>query len=260
MARIPIRIRPIGRAITAIKQQYPMINKTIDDVSNQGKLTISIGDLGITDPTYFLQNTTVPFIANTDSINVTIRSRTDASYCKHHVYYLRKEPEVDTSKVFTFYINPQQMSPSYRKLITESRSRAGWIIQHWGNALTDYKISGVFGGMQPPNGVALQDWNIQNSEAFKNMVQLKQLYYNKDFQYNTNNLEALSNVTLELVLADKVVIGYFVDFNGPETSAEKPFLYSYSFTFRSYKELDFSTPSSLGAESVPTYEETIDYA
>jgi hypothetical protein len=51
-------------------------------------------------------------------------------------------PQFGTVRMF---VNPQNISYSYKKLITKERTKGGWTLQYWGEDLTTLNISGVTG-------------------------------------------------------------------------------------------------------------------
>src|ERR1700680_1584033 len=51
-------------------------------------------------------------------------------------------PQFGTVRMF---VNPQNISYGYSKLITKERTKGGWTLQYWGENLTTLNISGVTG-------------------------------------------------------------------------------------------------------------------
>jgi len=161
-------------------------------------------------------------------------------------YYIRrtqlsKRPDDTGPDIFEFYVNPEHITPTYKKLVTEIRTRGGYEVQHWGNALTDIRVQGKSGGLhrvinrpiKPGNlGETLQgDESIMDSSAWKRLMQLKRLY---DFDHVVKNQQS-PNV-LGMNYHNSFFIGYFTDFTGPEADAKTPYLVNYSFSFRVQKE------------------------
>ena len=138
--------------------------------------------------------------------------------------------------VFQFLLNPQKINPEYKKLATKTRTRGGWEIQHWGNELSTLQVQGKTAGMHLiRDGVATRplntNENIMDSTAWKNLAQLRDIYQNDHAVKNKSEL-----ILLGINYLDKMLIGYFLDFNGPETDAEKPYLINYSFNFQVQEE------------------------
>jgi len=163
--------------------------------------------------------------------------------------------------VFEFYVNPQRLTPTYSKIQTEIRTRGGWEIQHWGNALTEMSVEGHSGGMhrRPESGHVVRsqsiaqnslnlvnngvpgdslsaDQDITDSTAWKRLIQLKSFF---DGDHATRNQEQLT--LLGLSVYDSFYIGYFVTFTGPTQEADKPYLFSYQFTMKILQESTVST-------------------
>jgi len=165
-------------------------------------------------------------------------------------YYIKKRPgEIDgkfpaspaSSKTsFTFYINPNHITQNYKKLFTEIRTRGGWEIQHWGNALTEISVQGLSGTLLPKNLEPGKEIDITTSEAWIKLSQLKKLYYDS----NSNPNES-SSITFGMNYYDTFYVGYFTSFMGPEGDAESPFLVKYNFTFKVIDELSLATVSNI---------------
>ena len=165
------------------------------------------------------------------------------------------------AQVFEFYVNPQRLSPKYQKIQTEIRTRGGWEIQHWGEALTELTVEGVSGGTHRRSTVAVNrdpalrdltgvqstgnkqdgilDWeSITNTEAWQRLTQLKQLY---NMDHTVRNQEQLT--LLGIAVYDTFYVGYFTQFSGPNHDAEKQYQFSYSFTLKILYETTVSTLS-----------------
>ena len=59
-------------------------------------------------------------------------------------WYIRKAPNQrhgTNREIFEFYVSPQRIEPSFEKLQSETKTRGGWEIQHWGSRLTE--VQGV---------------------------------------------------------------------------------------------------------------------
>lgn len=151
-------------------------------------------------------------------------------------FYIRDSNDtsdnIPTPQVFTFHINPSRLSPSYRKLISEVRTRGGWSIQHWGNALSDLKIEGKTGSFIDPDTLSLEDYDITKSIAWTKIKELKDLYY-KNNQVPTT----AQDVNFALNFYDKLYLGYFTEFTGPEAEENSPFIMTYGFNFRVIQEV-----------------------
>jgi hypothetical protein len=186
------------------------------------------------------------------------------------LYIPTGKPEDKTYQVFTFYVNPQRLTPTYQKLHSEIRTRGGWEVQHWGDALTDLTIDGVSGGTHRRSTVAIVSnpndavstknittgvdgienfESITNTKAWNRLVELRQLY---DVDHAVRNRDQLS--LLGISVYDTFYVGYFTGFTGPVHDAEKPFQFSYSFTMKILNEMNVSSlsPSIRGEVAVST--------
>lgn len=163
-------------------------------------------------------------------------------------------------QVFEFYVNPQRLSPTYQKIQTEIRTRGGWEVQHWGDALTELRVEGFSGGTHRRSTVninrdptaptlnrtqavgdvrndGLLDWeSITNTTAWQRLMQLRQFY---DADHSVRNQEQL--MLLGIAVYDTFYVGYFTQFSGPNHEAEKPYQFSYSFTLKILYETNVSS-------------------
>lgn len=133
-------------------------------------------------------------------------------------------------KIFTFRLNPNRIVPSYRKLITEIKTRGGWEVQHWGNALSEVSVQGRSGALFD-NQTINKKIDITSSIAWKKLRQLHQIYLDFNSKPNT-----FYENTLALVFRNSVYRGYFSSFEGPKASESNPFIVDYSFTFKVNEE------------------------
>ena len=177
-----------------------------------------------------------------------------------------QKPNASIPQVFEFYVNPQRLSPTYQKIQTEIRTRGGWEIQHWGDALTELHVEGVSGGThrrstvninRDPNARAhslavgsgdglLEEESITTTTAWSRLTQLRQLY---DMDHAVRNQEQLT--LLGISVYDTFYVGYFTQFTGPNHEAEKPYQFSYSFTLKILYETNVSSLSP-GIKDVAT--------
>ena len=165
---------------------------------------------------------------------------------KWYIYTSQSSQNTNTSQgpiqVFEFYVNPQHISPSYKKLQTPIFTRGGWDIQHWGDELTSLSVKGISGGMQRiasntpnPGGLGQSippDGDLTQSTAWIRLTQLKKLYQQDHSIRNAND-----KTLIGMNYWDSFYIGYFSDFQGPESDAQQPYLIDYSFTFICQQEI-----------------------
>lgn len=135
-------------------------------------------------------------------------------------------------KMFVFNLNPSHVTPSYRKVISEIKTRGGYEIQHWGNTLTEIKVVGRSRGLIPHSIDPIQNADITLSQAWQKLMDLKDLY-----TASNSNPNVESSTVLSLTYFDTMYLGYFTDFVGPEADAEAPYLVNYSFSFKVIDEL-----------------------
>lgn len=176
-------------------------------------------------------------------------------------YYLKSgaseaRPSSPAPPVFEFYINPERITPTYRKLITETRTRGGWDIQHWGEQLTEIRVEGRTGGLIKGNFSegftnsvpgANKNIDITKSDAWIRLNQLKKLY-DEDHKNNGND-EFLTKLGFNYY--DKFYVGYFIEFTGPNADAEKPYIMNYSFTFKVESGGEYTMDAALDNLNLP---------
>lgn len=145
-------------------------------------------------------------------------------------------------EIFRFHVNPVRVTPVYKKIFNEIRTRGGWEIQHWGNMLDEIRVECITGGLNKlSNGEPLsKNDSIVNSYAWEQVMKLKTIY---DQDFKERNVK--SKTLLGLVYYDTFYIGFFTDFTGPVADAEKPYIMTFSFGFKSIETLHFNTQSLL---------------
>lgn len=95
------------------------------------------------------------------------------------------------------YINPQSLSINEKKLTKETRTKGGYVIQYWGEALPEITIAGTTGsgGIEGIN--VLRDIYRQEQVGFTKIVsQLNQGFLNNLFQTTLGAIQSLSNSPL----------------------------------------------------------------
>lgn len=172
-------------------------------------------------------------------------------------YYLQKQSStapssatdiINNIKGYNFYVNPDRVTPNYRKLQSEIRTLGGWEIQHWGNQLIELTVEGKTGGMHTltENGQKRvlnlqQGETILDSDAWKKLVELRNLY---ETDHDRRNKQPV--FILGLTYLDGIYLGYFTEFSGPNADAEKPYLMTFRFSFK-VQEVIYSS----GKVSIP---------
>jgi hypothetical protein len=157
-------------------------------------------------------------------------------------YYLQSQDAIETTQnninnsvkeIFRFYVNPIRVTPTHKKIVTQIRTRGGWEIQHWGNDLTELRVECITGGMnfrttvKNNSDALLKSETIMNSYAWKKVTDLRTLY---DQDHKERNVAI--KTLLGLTYYDAFYVGYFTDFTGPVADAEKPYIMTFSFTFK----------------------------
>ena len=256
--RIPVKIFKLSQASKTLVDTTPSRNVpdvTTDDIQTYADGTpilnkytkTPVGQpLGQPQPAIINQDSTGMFVMTNDGHKLYIQDASITSLTNLNSQTL----------AFEFYVNPQRVTPVYQKLQTPIRTRGGWEIQHWGDALTDLTIEGKSGGMhrygsgapvttqttiQNINDVSQQGQStagngtgglrgadsIMNTIAWKRLTELKQLY---DADHAIRNQLELQ--LLGISIYDSFYVGYFVNFNGPNQDANEPYQFSYSFTLK----------------------------
>jgi hypothetical protein len=103
------------------------------------------------------------------------------------------------------YINPQSFSIVERKLVKETRTKGGYIIQYWGEALPEIDIAGTTGSGGVEGINVLRDIYRQEQVGFASiMSQLNQGFLNNLFQTTLGAIQDLSNNPLANPVASTI--------------------------------------------------------
>jgi hypothetical protein len=289
MSRIPIRIYKLldplsteNKEITipVSKDRYIQNKTTSDIILTSGLASFDAGgsgkeygsiELSSSDFSDFTQNSLYDSFLKTYRVYV-ISGENDSMdiyyvwYSGHKYYFKDSEisngtPITSSNEVFEFYVNPERITPTYRKLITETRTRGGWDVQHWGEQLTEIRVEGRTGGLIKQESqitsatsdlnTTVRTFDITQSVAWKRLNQLKKLY---DEDHKSIDREGFVT-KLGFNFYDKFYVGYFSDFSGPNADAEKPYIMNYSFTFKVEAGGEYQMDSSL--DSLKTQQEIL---
>jgi len=168
-------------------------------------------------------------------------------------YYILSQEEINSSQtninnsikeIFRFYVNPIRVTPTYKKIFNEIRTRGGWEVQHWGNALDEIRVECVTGGLNFKNSnkseALTKNESIMNSYAWQQVIKLRSIYTD-DHKERNIRIKTLIGLTYY----DAFYIGYFTDFTGPIADADKPYIMTFSFTFKSQETIYLNSKSSL---------------
>ncbi len=239
---------------------------TINDPTVVGNIFLSISNIpiGTSEGVYTFSPKNFIVKKETDTSANTERYYVEISARKFYIAptQLSTSNPQSIPDVFEFYVNPQHLTPNYRKLITEIRTRGGWEIQHWGDALTELKVTGKTGGLQRDATKAQNPGQrttdttsaqtlsatqpITESTAWQRLLQLKTLYNTDHSNPNTQSLYKIG-----FNYYDKFFVGYFIDFIGPEADAMSPYVMDFSFTIKVEQETSLTTGQVSMIAGVP---------
>lgn len=178
----------------------------------------------------------------------TTLNKTDPNYIASLPPFMRGLDEED--RVFSFMINPSQMTTNYQKIINYFFTRSGWILEHVSDELPAMTLSGTTGSFKNPviedsfknnSTPILTTKNRTLSVGFRNLLHLIDLYRNNGrlfyvdpFLGNvTNSITSVFSYAQRIKTATPVQIIY-----GDEE------MYEGFFTAMSVKE-DVSAPFSM---------------
>lgn len=112
---------------------------------------------------------------------------------------------VPTRGVVEMYINPQSLSITERKLIKETRTKGGFIIQYWGESLPEIDINGTTGSGGVEGINVLRDVYRQEQIGFNDIIsQLNSGFLNNLFQTTLGAIQNLSNNPLITAVSSAV--------------------------------------------------------
>lgn len=191
-------------------------------------------------------------------------------------------------RVFTFMINPSEMSKSYAKIINQFHTRGGWILEHISDDLPTMSLSGSTASFRDPTVVdrwrgplgeqalrnnapldVLADGGKEFSIGFKNLIHLIDMYRNNgrvffqdpffgeldnalatSFSYAQRIQSALP---IQIIYGDEEIYeGFFTAMSTSET-AENPYAMDFEMTFRitriyEYWRLKLTSAPNAGQE------------
>jgi hypothetical protein len=112
---------------------------------------------------------------------------------------------IPTRGLVEMYINPQSLSVSENKIIKETRTKGGYVIQYWGEQLPEIDIQGTTGsgGIEGIN--VLRDVYRQEQIGFNDVIsQLNSGFLSNIFQTATDALQSLTNSPLSGAISSTV--------------------------------------------------------
>jgi hypothetical protein len=138
------------------------------------------------------------------------------------------------------YINPNDMSISYDQMVSETKTRDGHVVEHWGMEQPSLSGSGEIGAFyvdKEDEGGGLTEVHRRESAAFQNFMNMFMVYRNNGYIYNPSH--RISRVgSVRIFYDNKMYVGSFDDFSINE-SEEKPFSIEYDFSFTVRYEKEF---------------------
>lgn len=168
------------------------------------------------------------------------------------------DAELSTAgKPFKFFINPQNITVTKNKLVTELRTRRGYEIQHWGPQISEISWTGIVPLMRFPvagrpaipttsgpqstvftsdgykvteSGISRKEnteLDITQTEGYRFFQELQDLY-DRDQNFETSGDR---QKVLALKYRRNIYIGYLRSFSWTEAS-DKPRILNYSITYR----------------------------
>jgi len=158
---------------------------------------------------------------------------------------LRFKPLVDTTVAYLayynensaltkvyFYVNPSRLSYSYRQKTTRRRTRSGWAEEYWGEELDTVTVEAVTGGFKSNStGYREHQETSKNNDdfAFSRLESLIKAYRHGGLNHEGTFASSFAPVQLHF---DKFTYyGFFENLN-VEDSVDKPFMFSFNFTFK----------------------------
>jgi hypothetical protein len=101
---------------------------------------------------------------------------------------------IPNAGIVEMYINPQSLVIKEQKIIKETRTKGGYIIQYWGEQLPEVTIDGVTGSAGVEGINILRDIYRQEQIGFGNLVsQMSSGFMNDLFSSTISSLQSLSN-------------------------------------------------------------------
>lgn len=258
--RIPMRIYKIRPATVAklantnvdlgVSEEEFLTNLTVEDivVDNFGKNGIFVTSENVPN---FVSNSIelASMLPNTFEVYEDFLGRSYILFQENRLFIRQGTSqavlEKESLRIFEFYVNPTRVTPNFQKLITEMRTRGGWEIQHWGEALTDISVEGTSGAMikKIVNGrsVLLETGDtVEESIAWKALTELSEIYKRDHLVKNQQ-----TDYLLGFNMYDFFFIGYFTKFTGPIPDANSPYSVNYSFSFKAQETIRLSSKTLL---------------
>ena len=141
--------------------------------------------------------------------------------------YVAEEPIRDEAqrRFVQMYINPQNLQINSRKLISETRTKAGYVNQYWGEELETVNIQGTTGDAGIEGINVLRDIYRSEQIALLNMI--------KRASSNIKRRQSLMQLAASVIMwyDGQGMMGYFTDMSYTE-AAQKPGVFDYQLNFK----------------------------
>jgi hypothetical protein len=139
------------------------------------------------------------------------------------------------------YTNPQSMQINYARRVARIQTKGGFVEQHWGDDTQTISFSAVTGGfMRLYSGLS----NVTNpgaggtrreTLAYDRYLDMLALFHNNGSVYDSAGSVIWQGI-IKIIFDGGVFYGWLSDFSVDE-SAEKPYMFTMSFTFTVSKEV-----------------------
>lgn len=131
-----------------------------------------------------------------------------------------------------FYVNPNSISFSFRQKVNRRKSRAGWIDEYWGEELDTLSVEAFSGGFRSnTTGYSSYISAQSDSTAFQRLEKIVQAYRQNGLLFSSAKDFAEDFIPIKFHYDKFVYHGFFETFNMEDT-ADRPFMLSFSFTFK----------------------------
>lgn len=128
----------------------------------------------------------------------------------------------------TLQVNPQDMDFQYKKIVTRTRTRAGWFEEHWGDELDVMTCSASTGTFFDINAGLSIDQRYQTLSMI-NFRELFSLFKNNACVYDSNGA-ILTQGLVSITFDNFQFFGQFSTFGWDEDETV-PYRFSFNFTF-----------------------------
>lgn len=136
---------------------------------------------------------------------------------------------VATRNILDMHVPPSEISWQYQQELIKNKVRGGWVIERWGENMIQIEASGT-SGVFYHSKEGLTRVGAYSTYGFQEIMDLAQLYRNNGLSYDPVSGVVYTVGDVRIEYDGTVYIGSFDSFDIKE-SADKPFAFTYSFTF-----------------------------